>query len=88
MPVSQPPFCLIPDREKNKEETPFIYVVCTLRRLYSPFNSDLIPLPNRNFEKIAQDHADPAEHRIQAPSGFMPIFMGLKLFHQGNILHV
>ena len=84
MPGSQPPFSLIPDPDQNKEDTSFISVVAY--GVYIPLSIQIqfCPLPNQNFEKIAQDHADPAEPWIQDPRGFLPIFMGFKSFHQRN----
>ena len=84
MPGSQPPF-FIPDPGQNKEDTSIISVVvyCGYIPLSRPIQ--FCPLPNQNFEK-AQDPADPADPWIQDPSGVLPIFVGLKSFHQRNPL--
>ena len=86
MPRSQPDFALIPDSDQNKEDTSFISVVAY--DVYIPLSrpSQFCLLPNQNFEKNAQDPADPAEPWIQDPSGFLPIFMGFKSFHQRSPL--
>ena len=86
MPGSQPYFSLIPDPDQNKEDTSLISVVSydVYIRLSRPIQ--FCPLTNLNFEKNAQDPGDPAEPWIQDPSGFLPIFMGFKLFHQRNPL--
>ena len=82
VPGSQPRFSLIPDPDQNNEDTSFIsavaYVVYTPRSCPIPFYS----LPSQNFEKNAQDPVDPAKPWIQDPSGFLPIFMGIKSVHQ------
>ena len=74
VPGSQPPFSLIPDPEQSKEDTSFISVVAY--GAYIPLSRPIqfCPLPNPNFEKNAQDPADPAEPWIKDPSGFSPIF--------------
>ena len=84
MPGSQPPFCLIPHPGHNNEDTSFISGVSY--GVYIPTSRpiQICPLPNQNFEKSAQDPADPAEPWIQDPSGFLPIFMGFKSFPQRN----
>ena len=86
MPGSRPPLSLIPDPDQNKEDTSFISVVAY--GVYIPLSRPIqfCPLPNQNFEKNAQDPADPAKPWIQDPSGFLPIFMGFKSFHQRNPL--
>ena len=82
VPGSQPPFCLNPDPDENKEDTAFISVVGVYIPLSHPIQ--FCPIPNQNFEKNVQDPADLAEPWIQDPSGFLPIFMGFKSFHQRN----
>ena len=88
VPGSQPPFYLIPDPDKNKEDTSIISVV--VYGVYIPL-SHLIhfcPLPSQNFEENAKDPGDPAKPWIQDQSGFLPIFMGFKSFHQRNPWHI
>ena len=82
VPGSQAPFSLIPDSDQNKKDTSFISVVAY--GSYIPLSRAIqfCPLPSQNFEKNAQDPGDPAEPWIQDPSGFLPIFMGFKAFHQ------
>ena len=86
MPGSQPPFYLIPDPDKNAEDASIISVVAY--GVYIPLSRPIhfCPLPSQNFEENAQDPGDPAKPWIQDPSGFLPIFMGFKSFHQRNPL--
>ena len=86
MPGSQPRFSLTPDPDQNKGDTSFTAVVAY--GVYIPVSRpiQLRPLPNQNWEKNAQDLAEPAEPWIQDPSGFLPIFRGFKSFHQRNLL--
>ena len=86
MPGSHPPFSLMPDPYRNREDTSFISVVVC--GVYIPLSRPIqfCSLPNQNFDNNTQDHADPAESWIQDPSGVLPIFMGFKLFHQRNPL--
>ena len=68
MPRSQPPFSFIPDYDQNKEDTSIISVLgCGI---YIPLSRpiQLGPLPSQNFEKNAQDPADPTEPWIHDPS--------------------
>ena len=85
MPGSQPPFHLIPDPDQNDEDTSCISGVAY--GVHIPFSrpTQLCLLPNQNFEKNVQDSVDPAEPWLQDPTGFLPILMGLKLFHQINL---
>ena len=85
VPGSQPPFSLIPDPDQNKEDASLISAVSY--GVYIPLSRPIqfCPLPSQNFEKNAQDPGDPAEPWIQDPSGFLPIFMGFKSFHQINL---
>ena len=69
MPGYQPPFSLIPERDQNKEDTPFMSATAydVYIRLSRPIQFGLL---QTNFEKNAQDPADPVEPWIQDPSGF------------------
>ena len=86
MPGSQSPFSLIPDPDQNKEDTSFISVRAYGDYIPLSHPIQFCPLPNQIFEKNAQDPADPTKPWIQEPSGFLPIFMGFKSFHQRNPL--
>ena len=64
-----------------------IYFCCRLWHSYPAFTSDsVLSYSSQNFEKNAQDPADSAEPWFQDPSGFLPILMGFKSFHQRNPL--
>ena len=77
-------FPLITDPDQNKVDTSFIFVVaCSVYILLSRLIQFCL-LPNQNFEKNVQDPADTAEPWIQDPSWFLPIFRGVKSFHQRN----
>ena len=86
VPGSQPPFSLIPDADQNNEDASLTSVAAY--SVYIPLSRPVqfCPLSNQNFEKNAQDPADPAEPWIQDPSGFLLISMGFKSFHQRNLL--
>ena len=58
--------------------------------LMSPFSRPIqfCPLPNHNFEKNARNLGEPAEPWIQNPSGFLPIFMEFKSFHEKIPCHI
>ena len=75
---SQAPFSLIPDVDQNNEDTSSISVVAC--GVYIPLARPIqfCLLQNQNFENNAKDPADPAEHWVQDPSGFLPIFIGFK----------
>ena len=70
MPGSQPTFSTIPDPDQKTEYTSFISVVSY--GVYIPLSRPIqfCLLTNKNFEKKAQDTADPAEPLIQDSSGF------------------
>ena len=86
MPGSQALFPLIPDPDQNKVDTLFIFVVaCGIYIALSRLIQFCL-LPNQNFEKNAQDPADPEEPWIQDLSLFLLIFRGFKSFHQRNHL--
>ena len=86
VPGSQPPFSLIPDPDENKEDRSFNSAAAY--DIYSPLSRPIqfCCLPNQNVDKIAKDPGDPVEPWIQDPSGFLPIFMRFKSFHQRNLL--
>ena len=86
MPGSQPPLSLVSDPDQNKGDTSIISFVTN--GVYIPLSRRIqfCPLAMQNFEKNAQDPGDPAESWIQDPSGFLPVFMGFKSFHQINLL--
>ena len=85
MPGSQPPF-LIPYCDQNKEDTSFNSVVAYGVNIPHARPIQFCLLPNHFFVKNVKDPADPAEHWTKDPSGFLPIFMGFKSFHQRNPL--
>ena len=86
VPGSQPPFSFIPDPVQSKEDTAFFSVVAY--GVYIPLSRPIqfCLLPSQNFEQNAKEPADPAVPWVQDPSGFLPIFMGFKSFHQRNLL--
>ena len=81
VPRSQPPFSFIPDPDQNKQDTSVIPVVAYGVNIPLSRPIQICLLPNQNFEKNAQDPADPAEPWIQDPSGFLPMFMEFKSFN-------
>ena len=53
----------------------------------SPFTSfSILSFTRPKFRVNAKDPADLAEPWVQDPSAFLPIFMGLELFHERNPL--
>ena len=79
VPGSQPPFYVIPDPDKNEEDTSIISVVAY--DVYIPLSRPIhfCPLPSQIFEENTQDPGDPAKPWIQDLSGFFPKFHGVQI---------
>ena len=80
VPWSKPPFSLIPDPGQNKEDTSCISVVAYGVYVFLSRPIQFCLLTNYNFEKNAQDPADPAEPWIIIRVGFCRFSWGSNHF--------